>query len=261
MIQFPRVIETPVYWNRFKRRGRAEAICPKNKALVDADTGNVFAVVSKGYKLIRHEEALDIVSNTLKKNPEFGQPDPEIRMMDAGAKMWTTFTFPDTEYDISGGDLVHPTIEVMNSYDTGWSFSVRFGAFRLVCSNGLVVGKAFAWYKHKHTKDLNPVEVEKILCAGMEQYSEQVELWRKWVDKITMPDEYERVVEGLGLNKTEMEQLEQEVEQSSDIELNDLGIKTLRYWIFYNIVTALITHGIRNSVRRANLMMRAGRLF
>jgi len=261
MTQFPRVIETPVYWSRFKRKDRAEPVCPKNKALVDANTGNVFAVVSKNYKLIRHEDVLDVVSRAIRKNPEFGEPDPEVRVMNAGARMWATFTFPETEFDIGGGDLVNPTIEVMNSYDTGWSFSVRFGAYRLVCSNGLVIGKEFASYKHRHTKELNPVEIERILCAGMERYSDQVELWKRWVDKITMPDEYEHVVEGLGLHKAELEQLEQQVEQQSDIVLSDLGIKTLRYWVFYNIVTALITHGVKDSIRRANLMLRAGEIF
>jgi len=255
-MNFPKVEERPVYWRRLGRK-----TCPGHKAIVNADNGQVFAVATKRYNLIRHEQALDIAETAIAKNPEFGQPEPDIRLLDDGARLWATYRFPQTEYDIGGGDKVNPTIELMNSYDLGWSFSLRFGAYRLVCSNGLVVGKTFVWYKHRHTRGLELERIQQILCQGMEKYSEQVELWRSWLDKVTTSVDYERVIEGIGFNGKEKEALHEEVEISSDIKLDDLRLKTLSYWMFYNLVAQYVTHKVFNQIRRANMMARMSRLF
>jgi len=53
-LSFPEVIETPVSWGDLNLQ-RAEDF----KAIVNPETGKVFSIVSKDYRLIRHEEAIE----------------------------------------------------------------------------------------------------------------------------------------------------------------------------------------------------------
>jgi len=264
---YPKVGEYEVFWGKSGANLRSiRGAAPRHKIIADRETGTAFAVVSKSYQLVRHEEALDLVEEAIARNPEFGSPIRNISLSPDGARMWAKYRFPQTEYDIGGiggrgRDLINPTIDVQNSYDTGWAFSIHFGAYRLVCSNGLRVGKTFVHYRHRHTRGLDPQRIQKILVEGMEKYSYQVDLWRSWVSRVTQPQDYERVMEGMGFRKGEADQIHKEVERSSDITLDDIKARTLSYWIFYNIVTQYITHRVTDMVRRADLMSRVQRAF
>jgi len=255
-MNFPKVEEKPIYWGRLGRK-----ICPDNKAVVDTYTGRVFAVTTNKYNILRHEDVLDVVHEAIARNPEFGNASLTLELPDDGAKMWAKYVFPETEYDIGDGDLINPTIEVRNSYDTGWAFSLIFGAFRLVCSNGLVVGKKFTHYVHRHTHGLNKKIIFQVLNEGMEKFSEEVELWKKWVDKVTTSTEYEQVMETMNFYKKEEEEIHQEVEISSNLSLDDLHLRTLTYWTFYNLIAQYITHRIQNVIRRAEFTARMARAF
>ena len=45
------------------------------------------------------------------------------------------------------------------------------------------------------------------------------------------------------------------------LTLNDLKIKTLNKWVFYNIITAYITHHVKNEIKRTNMENRLRRIF
>jgi integrase len=55
------------------------------------------------------------------------------------------YVFPDITVEISSGDDINPELQLFNSYDTTWPFIVILGAFRLICTNGLVIGKKFLY--------------------------------------------------------------------------------------------------------------------
>jgi len=256
MTEFPAVREDVVSWGR-----RTRTHCPNYKAIVNPETGDTYSIVSPGYQLVKHEDAIETVIQAIDKSPEFGKYDVQTDIFSDGGKMNTKITFPDIVYDIGKGDPINPTINIKNSYDTGWQYEVRFGAFRLVCSNGLVIGKQFAFYVKKHTQSLNQEVVQQILCKGMEEYSEQTEIWKKWADRVTTSSEYEYTMKELNLTKNEQEVIHQEVEVSSNLMLDDMKTKSLSYWMFYNIICQYITHNVQSQIRKVNLETKARKIF
>mgnify|MGYP001175456237 CR=1 FL=1 len=80
-----------------------------------------------------------------------------------------------TEKTING-ETLFPELVIMNSYDKKCGFSVEFGIFRLVCSNGLTVrvpGTESAMYKTRHIG-----EPAKIAADVALQFAENLEkIW------------------------------------------------------------------------------------
>jgi hypothetical protein len=64
-----------------------------HKAIVNPETGKVFSVVSKNYKLMRHEQAIDQVNKALDKNSDLGEYEtsPELYNDGAGCECHTVF--------------------------------------------------------------------------------------------------------------------------------------------------------------------------
>lgn len=57
------------------------------------------------------------------------------------------FTMGETLSDVGDERL---DLVLMNSHDTGTAFKLMIGVFRLVCSNGLIVGRQDLGFTHKH---------------------------------------------------------------------------------------------------------------
>ena len=250
MQQFPAVKTEMVSWG-FRDR----VISPGHKAIVNPDTEDIYSVTSKHYKLVKHEDVLDAVVQAVEENPEYGRHESSVWLSDNGAKMHTKLRFPDVEFPIDqGGDKVNPTVEIFNSYDGSWALKILFGAFRLVCSNGLVVGKILMNYRRKHISEgVNQEKIRMMLGDSLEKFSYQTNLWKSWADRVTTVQDYEAVMGHLPLSEKDREEIGKEVEVSSNIRMDDIKTKSLTYWLFYNILSAYVTHKITSEVKRVNI--------
>jgi len=65
---FPEVSEVPVSWGEINLQ-RAD----KYKAIVNPESGKVYSIVSKDYKLIRHEDAVRRIESAIDENLELGK--------------------------------------------------------------------------------------------------------------------------------------------------------------------------------------------
>lgn len=119
-------------------------------AIVDATYGKVIAKVSDRYTLLENQR---LVQPFIDK---FGLPDKVVEYANRKAYLYEFLT--GREFDFGGGDIIKEKLVVANSYDKTKSFSFFFGAFRMVCSNGLytAVGLAIA-FKKIHVGEI-PVE-------------------------------------------------------------------------------------------------------
>jgi hypothetical protein len=237
------------------------------KALVGVDEdeekdGRLFNIVTDDYQLVRHEEVIAMAQSVVAEMPEYGEPRTRLWLPQNGAKMRAEWRFPEVEYEVESGDLINPKFEMFNSYDGGWALRGMFGAFRLICTNGLTVGVKFAQYRREHHQPMNGTEdLKKIIILGMEQMSDQIELWKTWVDKVTTLKDYETVMTGMKWNKKEEEALGHEIEKSSGITIDDAKMRTLSYWLFYNLVAQFITHKVESAIRLERLRGRMQRMF
>lgn len=76
-------------------------------------------------------------------------------------------------------DGVFPEIVLINSHDGTSSYQLRAGLFRLVCSNGLVVGNEFFCHKVRHQGNV----VEKVVSSAselLENFPQTIEISNAW---------------------------------------------------------------------------------
>ncbi|MAH44537.1 hypothetical protein CMI37_01835 [Candidatus Pacearchaeota archaeon] len=108
-----------------------------HKFIVREDTGDVLSCVSNSYKLINNQDVYNKALPVLEKNKcEL----VEAQSFSNGARTTWKWRFPETKVEIGKGDFVNPEIIIRNSYDGSTEASAMAGAFRLVCTNGLVIG-------------------------------------------------------------------------------------------------------------------------
>lgn len=248
MMNFPAVKQQPVYLTRLNR---PDSKIDGYKAIVNPDTGNIFGVVSEDYILTPHEQMLETINDVVVKMPEYGKPSENIKLYDNGAKMRATYVFDEVEITVGKSDRLHPQFEVFNSYDSGWARKIFFGAFRLVCTNGLMIGEKVFSYRTRHDTTFNKESVKGSIIMAMEQLSEQKKIWETWVDKITMPQQYEEVMNALPLANKDVEAIGKEVEISSGISLDAMKLNTLSVWMFFNILCQYITHRMESHLKKA----------
>ncbi|MCK9596517.1 DUF945 domain-containing protein [Candidatus Pacearchaeota archaeon] len=232
------------------------------KATFNPEDGFAYGIVRNRYKVVSHQGAIDIVSEAIKLNPEFGEGDLKTIFTDDGRKMKATFTFSEIDHNIGDkGDILHPTVTLFNSYDASWPLSLLFGAFRVVCSNGMIVGEKFMQFKRKHTLMLDPKSVIDHLSEGMEKFSMQTNLWQEWVERTLAASETERMLNELHFGKKETKALEQEIEVSSNLTLDAMRKQAASKWLLYALVTQFVTHKIKSETRRVDLEKRIAKVF
>jgi hypothetical protein len=101
---FPQVAKRPITWANSGSIYQAA----NHKATVDLKTGKVFAVVSGDYRLIWHQEAIDLVEKTLAESNGLGDYAAHTRFFNDGGRMKRTYRFPDVSIDIQLEDPANP---------------------------------------------------------------------------------------------------------------------------------------------------------
>jgi len=250
-VDFPRVEEKPLHYTVNEYGINKTIKVDGSRALINPDTGNMYSIVSDRYQTIPYRDSLEMVEDAIQNNSEFGTFERTVDFMQGGGRMLAKYRFTDHLIPIGDdNDLVNPEIYVRRSYDTTWGFVLLFGAFRWVCSNGLVVGEKVLNYKHKHTTGLNQNSLLEDLKGSMDKFAVQADIWRTWLDRMTTPNDYERVMGTLEFGKNHTEAIEREVEVSSNVTMEDVRTKTLSYWLFFNVLSQYITHKVESPVRR-----------
>jgi len=257
-MDFPKVEQRPVFLTQL---GRPGSKIDGYKAIINPDNGNVFSVVSEDYVLTPHEQMIETIHQVMAKMPEYGKPTETIKLYDGGAKMRATYVFEEVEVNVGKHDLLHPQIDMLNSYDLGWARKIFFGAYRLVCKNGLTIGEKIFAYKTRHDTSFNAENVSATLISSMEHLSEQKRIWEKWVDRITMPNEYERVINALPLANKDVAAIGEEVEVSSGITMDAMKLRTLSVWLFFNILCQYVTHRVESHLKKAAIESAMRRAF
>ncbi len=269
---YPPVAVEPISYGR-----RVRTSCPDHQAVINPESGSVYCVPTRQYQLLKHEDAIEGIEKVIHKMPQFGKWERKIDFFNDGGRMTAEYKFTDRTFQVDKGDKLHPTINARNSYDLGWVFVINFGIYRLICANGAIIGEKFASYKRKHTTGLEFEQVEKILEYGMDKFSDQVDLYKTWLDinttsreledvhKIFSGKEFKEIIveKEIGSKETIQEHASFEMvkqEGGPDKLLVDTDNK-LNKWVLFNILTQYITHSVKNKNRQVALQTKMGKLF
>ena len=121
-------------------------IIPNKSAVIREDTNQPIGIVSNKYGLLKHKDVIDSFREAL-KGKKF---DERIDVVKNGAQMLATYSFKNIQYEVTKDDVVGLQFIAKNSYDRTKSFQLILGALRLVCTNGMVMGRQFFSFTQKH---------------------------------------------------------------------------------------------------------------
>ena len=130
------------------------------KFIVREDTGQVLSCMTNNYKLITNGQILSKADPVLK---EKGAKLTDIQMFAGGTRTRWTYRLSDTKVKVAKDDYLNPEITIVNSYDGSSEASAHGGAFRLVCSNGMIIGYALSKEGSRHIVWDKSDEIEKII--------------------------------------------------------------------------------------------------
>jgi hypothetical protein len=210
----------------------------KFKAVVRTDTNDVLAVHKSNYKLLKNKDLFPVFEEAMK------QSDIDMRGMmvsdqtsHGGARVLRTYRFPKHRVDVGREDNLDLQVILRNSYDGSWAFGFMMGAFRMVCSNGMIIGDKITDIKSKHTKNMTIDPYVNALNHSVAAYLEQAEQWRTW--------------KGIEIHRrqviTLLEQMPNLTDRIRDRVrsqfMNQRGEMGTNIWNLYNALTYWATHG------------------
>jgi len=230
-------------------------IIDSGKVIINEENQEVheepFAIVTEEYTITTHESMLQLIDDVVAGMPEYGTPTKSIETFDRGGKMKAEIIFPEVEVMVAG-DILHPRISAFNSYDTYWKRRIEEGAFRVVCTNGLMIGEKNFEYSAKHTSEMDAKQLKFLITGAMEAFSDRTELWKTWVNKVIGEQEQEQILKRVApFTKTDINLINQEVEISTGAMAQQH--QTLTLWIFYNILCQYISHRITSHLKKVKV--------
>ena len=153
---FP-VKEVPVMYDMV---GKDESVNAGYKLIVREDNNKILSCMTDNYKLVTNKDIMEKAEPVL---IEQGAILSDVHMFGNGARVRYKYRFPDTKVEVEKNDFVNPEIIINNSYDGTSEVSAMGGAFRLVCSNGLVIGYSIGKEGSRHTVWNKKEEIEAIV--------------------------------------------------------------------------------------------------
>jgi hypothetical protein len=118
------------------------------KFIVREDNGDILSCMTDEYQLVTNQQLYDASIDTLRK---VGAVEREVKVLADGKRSIMRYVIPNVKVKVSKEDVVNPEIMLKNSYDGSWEIGIQAGAYRLVCSNGMVIGVVLSKKSNKHS--------------------------------------------------------------------------------------------------------------
>ena len=142
-------------------------------------------VVSKEYVLVPHTGVLDVAAKAI----EEAQIAPEevkagLEITEYGERMALSLYLPERfSFDPGDGHPLDLRLECFNSVDGSTRFRALMGWFRLVCSNGLIIGVTQSDIRRRHIGNLELADVGAVLSSGIKESKNEQENFKQWRSK------------------------------------------------------------------------------
>lgn len=158
-VLFP-VEERQVFVSVSTQSGEKLLSVPDKKAIVNKKTNRVLGVVSKDYRLVTNQEALELAYQCCRiAFPETDSDEWEVKAVDAprtGGHCFFDLVHNSAALDFhfvaakDRPDTFGPFIRVTNSYNRLRALAFEIGFFRKVCKNGLILPQSIIRFKFSH---------------------------------------------------------------------------------------------------------------
>jgi hypothetical protein len=205
-----------------------ESVDAGYKLIVREDNNKILSCMTSDYKVVTNKEIIDTAVPILEKHK--AKLKESISFGNGERSIWK-WVIPDKKIKIADNDELNPEIIIKNSYDGSLQVHVLAGAFRLVCSNGLVIGVTLGQSNMKH--NYNNKNLDKL--------DEAIELT---IDRsMKIGDEMEMLVETKLKDTDIMKLVNLFPSQMSEYLVEYLiANKPTDYWGLLNTATYLASH-------------------
>ncbi len=160
-VLFP-VAEHPVFVSMSNGDGERRVSVPEKKAIVNMARNRVLGIVSRDYRLVSNQEALDWAYQCCRTVfPETQPAEWDVNATDApstGGHCIIDLKHNSTTLDFSfvpphqRPEAFGPFIRVTNSYNGLRALGFDIGFYRKVCKNGLIVPDSIIQFKFTHLR-------------------------------------------------------------------------------------------------------------
>lgn len=162
--------------DNFTHNNEGEFVSTGKKTIYNVTNEKTLGVMAQGYKIAQNEQiflaALREIDNA---GINTANAFTRVRIDNDGERVMAEIVFPETSFEVVVGDVVALSITVTNSFDGSGAFSIKMGAFRFICANGMVSASKIIAYKSAHTASLDIGFAAKTIASGMAQYNEDSE--------------------------------------------------------------------------------------
>lgn len=235
---------------------------PKRYVLRRDDTMAPLAVVSDRYFPVTHGEVITALD---KRFMEQGATfERKVALLNGGCRMMVEYQFPDVSVEVAPGDRVNLTLLGGNSFDLSTSLWMRVGAFRLICTNGAMIGKILAFVKRRHTDGLDLSRIAADLSQAAAAFTEGSERWRMYAQTPFSVGQAAALL--AAIREQGRTALTEKQETAILTEFGNprwgrgLGNADFTLWGFYNAITAVASHDARGEAPVFNLLNQANLL-
>tara|TARA_Y100000310_G_scaffold71589_1_gene67472 strand:+ start:10562 stop:11431 length:870 start_codon:yes stop_codon:yes gene_type:complete len=218
------------------------------QAVVNEDTGDTIGIHGSSYKLTPNAEIFPAFDEALKTS-SLDLTDLKVKdeISHDGGRTFRQYFFPAHMAAVKdSSDEIMLRLLVNTSYDGSSALKFQFGAFRMVCSNGMIVGTKFAQAYGKNTLNLKVNRIVTQLAAGIKGYLDETQQWIKWASNQITDAQATSVIQALpGINK----KLEEKLQLMWKDEKDELGATQ---WALFNALTYWSSHDEVRQSREAN---------
>jgi hypothetical protein len=204
------------------------------KFIMREDTGSILSCMTDDYRLVKNETIINYANPVIKKNKGVLK---EVRLFSGGAKTTMTWQFPKQKVHIGPNDNISPEIIIRNSYDGTVGVNILAGAFRLICTNGMVIGVVLDNYKNKHSVyNIELDQLEQSIVDTIEK------------TKYMFEDEFPTLIETEIKEKHIINFIKMFPVQANTIITQRLILdKPKTFWDLFNVGTNVLTHNMNRN--------------
>lgn len=166
----------------------------KYQAIINQDNGDVICVVTKDYKLITNEQALDLGKECYKRIFNIGDTK-DFEVFNVITSSTKTICYIDViqkgyEVNIWKKEVYLPYIRITNSYNKTRALSFALGFCRKLCDNGVIFEKEAIKFTFYHTKQIIKENIKfEILPDKLEKLKRKFIEYSNKLSACPVPDE------------------------------------------------------------------------
>ena len=206
------------------------------KFIVREDTNQILSCMTNDYKLVKNETIINKAKPIIESNNGVLK---EVRSFGTGNRMFTKWEFPDHKVKLSKNDVMSPEIVIANSYNGVVGVNIIAGAFRMICSNGAVIGIIAKKYTNRHLKsNVSLDNLDSVIEDTMNK------------TKLIFKDEFPILMDTQIKENHIVKFLEMFPIQTNEIITQSLiANKPKSFWDLFNVGTNVLTHHVNRDVQ------------